>query len=114
MIAVVAAVGVTVGVGIASAFTEWAPVNSTSALHLFGATTFIIGGYLFSVMAMRAGEISFVAPFRYSSLIVALVVGYLVFNDWPDGPTIVGAVIVVATGLFTFYREQRLQRSNTP
>ena len=110
MIAVVAAFGVTVCVGIASAFITWQPIDREAAGHLLGATVFIIGGYLFSVMAMRSGEISFVAPFRYSSLIVALILGYLVFSDWPDHLTIIGAIIVVATGLFTFHREQQMAR----
>jgi S-adenosylmethionine uptake transporter len=59
---------------------------------------------------MRVGDIGAVAPFRYSSLLVALVAGYFVFGDWPDAITILGALIVVATGLFTLWRERKLER----
>ena len=55
---------------------------------------------------MRLGELGFVAQFRYSSLIAALILGYLVFGDWPRNITLLGAFIVVATGMFTLYREQ--------
>ena len=70
----------------------------------------IIGGYLFSIMVMRVGEISFVAPFRYTSLIWALILGWVVFGDWPQTITLVGAGIVVASGVFTLYRETRISR----
>ena len=66
----------------------------------------VVLGYVFSVTAMRTGEIGFVAPFRYASLIAALILGYVVFGDWPRNITLLGAFIVVATGMFTLYREQ--------
>ena len=75
-----------------------------------GAAVFIIGAYLFSILVMRIGDISFVAPFRYTGLIWALVLGYLVFGDWPDAITLFGAVIVVGSGLFMLYRETQLAR----
>ncbi|MBC7180333.1 MAG: DMT family transporter, partial [Roseovarius sp.] len=56
------------------------------------------------------GEISFVAPFRYTSLIWALLLGWLAFGDWPQTLTLVGAAIVVASGLFTLYREAQISR----
>jgi S-adenosylmethionine uptake transporter len=59
-------------------------------------------------MAMRVGDIGFVAPFRYTSLIWAIALGWLVFQSLPDVPTLVGAGIVIATGIFTLYRERKL------
>jgi S-adenosylmethionine uptake transporter len=59
---------------------------------------------------MRVGDVSFVAPFRYTGLIWALVLGWLVFGDWPKPLTLIGAGIIVATGLFTLYRERALLR----
>lgn len=92
-------------------FVEWVPVSAATWSHLLGAVILVLGGYIFSVMAMRVGDIGAVAPFRYTSLIVALITGYFVFDDWPDGITMIGAAIVVATGLFTLWRERRLRRS---
>jgi S-adenosylmethionine uptake transporter len=77
---------------------------------LAGSTVAIIGGYIFSVLTMRRGEIGFIAPFRYTSLVFALILGYLVFDEWPDAVTLAGAALVVATGLFTFLRERRVGR----
>lgn len=106
-IAALAAVSVTVIGGIGSTTVTWQPVALREFALLGGASVFIIGGYLFSVGAMRVGEIGFVAPFRYTSLLAALVLGLVVFGDWPDGLTLLGAAIVAATGLFTLWRERK-------
>lgn len=111
MVASVSALGVTLFAAVGSTFETWAPVTLPVALKLLGAMVFVFGGYLFSVSAMRVGELSFVAPFRYTSLIVALFVGALAFGTFPDLLTLIGAGIVVATGLFTLYRERVTRRA---
>ena len=96
--------------GLASLASDWVEMDVHSYGLTFGAAVMIIGGYLFSIMVMRVGEISFVAPFRFSGLIFALILGFLVFGDWPDPLTLLGAGIVVGSGLFTLYREAQLGR----
>ncbi|WP_081532263.1 DMT family transporter [Rhodovulum sp. P5] len=113
-VALVAAIGVTLFAGIGAAGGTWVAMSGASVLKLAGATGFIIGGYLFSVMAMRVGEVAVVAPFRYTALIWALGLGALVFGEWPSGLTLVGAAIVVGTGVYTFYRERRLGQQAGP
>ncbi len=106
---------VTVCFGLASIRIDWMPVTSGLGLLIAGAAVFVIGGYFFSVRAMRVGEIAFVAPFRYTGLVWALVLGWFVFGDWPTNLTLLGAAIVVAMGLFTLYRERKvLQRGEGP
>jgi drug/metabolite transporter (DMT)-like permease len=109
MVGLLAATGVTSMAAVGLLFEVWQPVTSLAAGQLGGAGLFILGGYVFSVAAMRMGEISFVAPFRYTSLLVALMLGYFVFGDFPKPLTLLGAFIVVAMGLFTLYRERQLQ-----
>jgi len=96
--------------GLASLTGDWAPMDLRASVLTLGASVMIIGGYLFSIMVMRAGEISFIAPFRYTGLIWALVLGWLVFDEWPEPITLIGAAIVVGSGLFTLYREAQLGR----
>ena len=103
-------VAVTLSFGLASTVTAWAPITVPLGGLIAGASVFIIGGYFFSIRAMRVGEISFIAPFRYTGLVWALVLGWLVFGDWPTNLTLLGALIVVATGLFTLYRERRVSQ----
>jgi len=108
LVTLVTSVAVMTCFGLASLTGDWVPVGFREIGLTVAAAASIIGGYLFSVMVMRVGEISFIAPFRYTGLIWALVLGWLVFGEWPDGITLIGAGIVVASGLFTLYRETRL------
>lgn len=109
-VALVASVAITVSFGIASLGVDWAPVTPRSGGLLVLSALFIFMGYLFSVMVMRVGDIGFIAPFRYTGLIWALIIGLVIFGEWPDGVTLVGAGIVVATGLFTLFRERQVSR----
>jgi len=84
----------------------WTELTVSSTSRLFGAALLLIVGYQFIIMAMRVGDISFVAPFRYTALIWALLIGWLIFGEVPDTAMLVGASIVVASGLYTLYRER--------
>lgn len=102
--------GVTVLFAAAVPSQGWAPVSGPAALLIAAASVMIIGGYLFSIMVMRIGEISFVATFRYTSLVWALLLGWLVFGDWPKPVTLLGAAIVIGSGVFMLLRERQLKR----
>ncbi len=114
MIGLCAAVVVMVTGGLVTVSQEWAPVLPATGFKLAGAMICLMFGYVFSVAAMRHGDISFVAPFRYSGLVAALLLGWFVFADWPTHVTLLGAAIVVGTGLFTLFREGRLARKMQP
>ncbi len=105
-----ASFGVTLFFGLASLGIDWAPVTPRLAALIGGAAVFILGGYTFSVLVMRVGEVSFIAPFRYTGLLWALLLGLIVFGEWPTALTLAGAALVVATGVFTLVREGRLAR----
>ncbi len=109
-VTLISAMTVMAGAGIVSAFQPWAPVTGADGLLIAGAAFFILGGYYFSIRVMRVGEVSFVAPFRYTGLVCALILGWLVFDEWPDNWTLLGAAIVVGTGVFTLYRERQVSR----
>lgn len=96
--------------GLASLTGPWVAMDGRAVALTAGASFMIIGGYLFSIMVMRVGEISFIAPFRYTGLLWALLLGWAAFGEWPDALTLAGAGIVVASGLFTLYREAQAGR----
>lgn len=108
-VSLIGAIAVGVLAGVLSIGAEWEPVTPRMWTLVTASSFFIIGGYLFGVMAMRMGEVSFVAPFRYTSLLVALILGLVVFGDWPEPLTLLGAAIVVGSGLFTLYREKAVR-----
>ncbi|WP_068306677.1 DMT family transporter [Pararhodobacter sp. CCB-MM2] len=106
IVALANAVSVTL-FGVLGASTEAVALPGASTLLLLaGASVFIIGGYVMTVSAVRTGELAFVTPFRYTGLIWALILGFALFHEWPDALTQLGAALIVATGLFTFYRER--------
>jgi len=93
------------GTAIATAQGNWQPVSSSQLLLLLMAAVFLFFGYQFIVMAMRTGDVAYVVPFRYTSLLWAIALGYFVFAEVPDNLTLAGSALVIATGLFTLYRE---------
>lgn len=78
-----------------------------SSLMLGLSCLFGFGGYTSLTMAMRTGEVSAVTPFRYTRLLFGIGLGILVFGERPDLPTILGSLIVVASGLFILRRGRR-------
>ncbi len=84
-VSLVAAIAICLAGGVGSMTETWAPpIGLREWTLLILAALFILGGYLASVAVMRVGEIGFVAPFRYTGLLWALVLGWLFFGDWPD------------------------------
>ncbi len=98
--------------GLATLFGEWRPVGMHHLAVLLVAAVCMLVAYVFAFFAMRLGDIGFVQPFRYSLLLWAIVLGILIFGEWPDVWMLLGSAIVVATGLFTFYRERALGRAH--
>ncbi|MEP4248901.1 DMT family transporter [Tateyamaria sp.] len=85
---------------------QWALLASIvgiGALAYFGIT-----------YASRIGEISFVVPFRYSRMVFALVIGMAVFNENPDALTLLGAAIIIGSGLYTLWRERVVKSTPSP
>lgn len=107
-VTLVTALAVMAAAGLMSITEVWVALDVRAVLLLSGSAVFIIGGYFFSIKVMRVGDVSFSAPFRYTGLVWALLLGWFIFGDWPGGVTLLGAAVVVATGIYTFWREQRL------
>jgi drug/metabolite transporter (DMT)-like permease len=111
LVALVTAVAVTLFAAAGLPFSGWVPVTGHHTALLAGAAAFLFVGYLAAIASMRVGDIAVVAPFRYSSLLWAILLGFLVFGEVPDALTLTGAAIIVATGIYTFLRERRLARA---
>ena len=87
---------------------HWSIPSGRAVALLFGASLFLIGGYLTAVDFMRHGDIAVVAPFRYTVIVWAVIVGFLVWREVPDTLMVVGTVIIIATGVYTFHRERQI------
>ena len=87
---------------VAPAMMDWAQIG--------GAILFGTGGYYALIAAMRIGEVSVITPFRYTRLLFALVIGWLVFAEPVDQATLWGGAVIVASGLYTLWRQARARR----
>ena len=76
-----------------------------------GTVAFGVLGYGVMVAALRMGEASMVAPFRYARLGFAMLIAALVFGERPDGPTLAGAGIIAVSGAYAMWREARTRRA---
>jgi drug/metabolite transporter (DMT)-like permease len=63
---------------------------------------------------MRVGDVGYVTPFRYTRLIFALVIATTFFGERPDLLTLIGAAIIVTSGIYTLLREARLKQTSKP
>ena len=100
------AVAVTLLSGAMSLFTEWRPFGAQHLGLLAAASVFLSGGYFLLTVAMRGGEMSLIAPFRYAGLLFALLLGYLVWGDVPNALAWTGIALLVAAGLYVLHGER--------
>ena len=84
---------------VAPAALDWAQIG--------GAIVFGTGGYYALIAAMRIGEVSVITPFRYTRLLFALAIGWLVFAEPVDSATLWGGAVIVGSGLYTLWRQAR-------
>ena len=94
------------GLGLTFALGGWKPMSPLLLATLAACAGFLFIGYQFLVLAMRVGNVATVAPFRYTALLWAILLGWLVLGETPDLMTLIGAAVIVASGVYTLYREQ--------
>ena len=87
-------------------------LTSTDIMYFIGASVFGVIAYYSLVIASRIGEMSVISPFRYSRIVFAMLLSILVLKENPDSLTLIGATIIVVSGLYTFLRENVLKQNN--
>jgi len=87
---------------------QWPPLPDLAAMMLLGAAV-AFAMVLFG-MAYKSAESSFVAPFEYSAMFWALLLGFLAFGDVPSLRTLWGGAIVLLAGLFMLWVDRRIDR----
>ncbi|MDB9860550.1 DMT family transporter [Amylibacter sp.] len=85
-------------------------LDKNQIYFVLGGIIFGVIGYYCIVASTRIGEAGVVTPFRYSRLLFAIIIGFLFFNERPDFLTLLGASIVIMTGIYTVLRERYLAR----
>ncbi len=89
------------------------PANWTIALMLVGIGALGSVGHFFLISGHKLAPASVLSPFIYTQLIWVVILGYLVFDHVPNEWTMVGAAVVIGSGLYLLYRERHLGKSTT-
>jgi len=84
----------------------WVPISGQDSHWLVIICFTALAGHILTIKAFSFAPATIIQPFGYMQLVWSVIIGYLVFSDFPDEFTLIGAAIVVASGLYIFYREQ--------
>ncbi|MGF1474832.1 MAG: DMT family transporter [Geminicoccaceae bacterium] len=90
----------------------WQPPDIWGWLGMAASGAFGAAGHLGLIIGLSRAAASRITPFTYTQLLWAIIAGWLVFGDWPDVGTLVGGLIIVASGLYVFRREVHLSGAN--
>ncbi len=89
----------------------WVTPDLSGLLLLLTMGVLATVGQWVGVKALRLGEASVVGPIEYSKLIYAAILGFMLFNEVPDGFTITGAVVIIGSSIYIFQRETKVNGS---
>jgi len=105
--------GVVIPAGLVIMLFEGPVVMPDGAQSALIAAALIVGpiGYYMIVAAMRVGEVAVVTPYRYVRLVFAMIIGVFAFGEVLDFHTMLGASIIIGSGLFTIYRERKARKA---
>ncbi len=99
---------VTTLIGLSTVFLGWVMPSPRQAAMLIGIGVLGGIGQITLTESYRHADASLVAPFEYTTMLWATLLGWFVFGQWPDDAVIAGAVLVTASGIFVIYREHKL------
>ena len=105
---------VMLGGGVYSLFQGWGFPAAPWYLWFVALAVAMYCGYLFNIIGTRLGELSFVGPFKYTSIILAFVYGYLIWGDEPTLSMLMGAAVIIASGIVLISNEKRQTRNLQP
>lgn len=111
IITLATALSVTVLAGFLSLVWGWQAFGLRELALLGVAAGFLASGYFLLVQCMRSGDVSLTAPFRYSAVLVAVLLGYVVWDEGPDGWAWLGIALLVGSGLYMLHSERSRTRA---
>ena len=79
---------------------NWRPLEFSHVLMLAASAALLTGGFFSQVSAIRMGELSFIAPFSFIGIIVALILGYVFWGDVPTAAMLTGIALITASCVY--------------
>ncbi|MGL4324830.1 MAG: DMT family transporter [Beijerinckiaceae bacterium] len=87
-------------------FEKWTMPGATESTWIICAAVLVAAGNFFIIRAMRGTDVSVVMPFRYASILNSTVLGFFVWQELPNGWAIIGAGLIISSGIYTIWRER--------
>ena len=94
--------------GLLTIFFGWNMPSFNDTLWLIGIGIMGGLGQIFLTESYRHGDASLIAPFEYTTMIYAVLLGWFMFGEWPVTAVFIGAGIVILSGIFVIWREHKL------
>ena len=101
---------VMIGGGLYSIYQGWGEADLQWYLWFIALGVALYSGYLFLIIGSRLGELSFISPFKYVSILLALLYGYLIWEETPTLTMLAGASIIVISSIILLSSEKRRAR----
>ena len=95
--------------GLVISIFDWRPINLYHIFALSCSSVLLSCGFFIQITAVRMGELSFVAPFSYFGIIVALILGMIFWQEYPTLLMLCGVTLIVLSGI-TITLSQRIKR----
>lgn len=114
VVALITSLSITLMTGAIALFTGWNAITGKAWTLVMIACLCLIVGYVFAIQTVRVGDLSVSAPFRYTTLLGAVVLGYAFFDEIPNTITIVGCTVILLSGLYSIHLDRRLARRPAP
>ena len=105
-------VAVTLLAGGLSLVEGWRPFAAFEVGLLAVAAVFLSAAYYLIVISTRRGDLSLIAPFRYSALLFATIVGFMVWGDRPNALAWSGIALVIASGIYVLRASRRARAAS--
>ena len=100
--------------GLLISFLDWRPIAVTQIVWLGASAALMSSAFFFQISAVRRGELSFIAPFAYAGIPVAVFYGIVVWAELPSTAMIFGIIFVILSGLYILsYQTSRSVKKNT-
>lgn len=104
-------IAVTTFAALLSIFEDWRPFSLYEVGYLAVVAVFLATAYYLLVVSTRHGDLSLIAPFRYSALLFATAAGFIVWGDAPNPLAWSGIALIVASGIYVLRASRRARRA---
>jgi len=84
------------------------PISFKIFIYILLSAIFVTIGYYFSVLTIKAANISSTSPFRYTIIIFGIILGYFIFNETPSVNMIFGSILIISSGIFIIFRQKKI------